>query len=336
MHLSRLRNVLLLSLILLPALVVVPVESARAAAAPKLKQIAMIDLPGAPGFDGLALVGTQLLITHNGAGTLDVFDTAKRRVVQQVAGLDDLQGIAVDGRAGRVYLSNARGKSISVVSMRDWKVVQTIALDAAPYHLAISPDGALLFSANWLDQSVTEIDVMHGQVVGTVSLGGTPRSLAYDAERRVVYVSLQDTSEVAAIDANLKVVSRYKLLASQPTGLALDTAARRLYVAVRHAVVQLQLDAGTEVRRVAAPAGANSLWLDSASGTLYLASGGGYINMMNTASGAFVALDEVHSDVRGSTLAYDAAHGLVYMPGGRDGRSKLLILKRTDAGAATQ
>lgn len=335
MWLIRVRNVFLLLALVPLAVMIGPVESASGAS-PKLKQVAMIDIPGAPGFDGMALVGSELLITHAGAGTLDVFDTVKRRLVQQVTGLDDLQGIAVDGRAGRVYVSNAKGRSIAVISMQGWKVVQTIALDVAPYHLAMSLDGSLLFAANWLDQSVTEIDVAHSKAVGKVPLGGTPRGVVYDPERRVLYVSLQDTSEIVAVDLNLKVAGRYKVLASQPTGLALDTVGRRLYVAVRHAVVQLQPDQGTEVRRLAAPAGANALWLDAASGTLFLASGGGYVSMMTASSAGFAPVDEVHTDVRGETIAYDRAHGFVYLPGGRDGRSKLLILKPVDVDAARQ
>lgn len=312
------------------ALIILLALASSAFAATELKQIAMIDLPGEPGFDGLAFAGGMVVITHGGTGTLDIFDPAKRRVVAQVKDMADPQGLAVDDRAGRVYVANANARSIAVISTKGWKVEEDIPVQGAPFALALSPDGKTLFAANWRDQSLSVVDLADGNRVRNVELGGTPAGLVFDPERRVLYASLQDLQQVVALDANLQVVNRYKLVASQPTGLALDAAARRLYVAVRNAVVALQLDTGTEVGRLAAPAGANTLWLDASGGTLYVASGGGYVTMMRASASGFAPIDEVHTDVRGHTLAYDAARKFVYMPGGRDGKSKLLIMKRIE------
>lgn len=302
------------------------------ASAAQLKQVAMIDIPGEPGFDGLGFARGALVITHTAAKTVDIFDPLKRRIIAQVKDVADPQGIAVDDRAGRVYVANGSGKSISVISSKDWKLVETIPTNASPYALALSDDGKLLFAANWRDRSISVVEVGAGYRARTEGLNGTPQSIVYDPERKVLYASMQDTQEVAVIDENLGVVRRFKLLASQPTGLALDAAARRLYVAVRNAVLALQLDGGTEVGRVAAPPGADSLWLDKASGTLYVASGGGFVTSIQATGSVFQALDEVRTEVRGHTLAYDPARQFVYLPGGRDGKSKLLILKRVAPG----
>ena len=40
-----------------------------------------------------------------------------------------------------------------------------------------------------------------------------------------------------------------------------------------------------------------------------------------------VAGEEVPTDVKGHTVAYDAARRLVLLPGGREGKSKVLILR---------
>jgi YVTN family beta-propeller protein len=312
------------------AVLVLLVSSAFAVS--NLKQIAMIDLPGEPGFDGLAFANGMLVITHSGARTLDIFDPGRRRVVAQVKDIGNPQGVAVDERAGRVYVADAAGRNIAIIATKGWKVEGTVPLQTSPYALALAPDGKTLWAANWREQSLTAIDVAAGTTVRTVGLGGTPQSMVFDAERRLLYVSLQDMQQVVALDPNLQVVNRFKLVASQPTGLALDAAARRLYVAVRHAVVALALDTGAEVGRVAAPPGATSLWFDSASRTLYVGSGGGYVNLIRATGSTFVPLDEVHTDVRGNTLAYDPGRKFVYMPGGRDGKSKLLILRRIEPG----
>ncbi|HYG99194.1 MAG TPA: YncE family protein [Terriglobales bacterium] len=309
---------------------------ATGALAAELRQIAIIDLPGEPGFDGLAFAGGFLLISHTAANTLDVFDPQKRRLVAQVKDIPEPQGVAVDERVGRAYVSNGRANRISVISTRDWKVVDTIATQAAPYALALSTDGKLLFAANWRDKSITVVEVGAGNRVRTERVDGTPYSLAYDPKGRVLYASMQDLQEVATFDESLKLVRRLRLVASQPTGLALDAEARRLYVAVRHAVVAVQLDSGTEVGRVAAPPGADTLWLDKASGTLYAASGGGFVTTVRADGSVFQTIDEIHTNVRGHTLAYDPQRQFVYLPGGREGKSKLLILRRVSGAAPTQ
>jgi outer membrane protein assembly factor BamB len=114
--------------------------------------------------------------------------------------------------------------------------------------------------------------------------------------------------------------------------MALDANARRLYVAVRYAVVTLDTDSGAELSRIGAPAGVDSLWLDQPGGTLYAAAGG-TVCIMKTREGGLAHDSELNVDVRGSSLAYDPNTKLIYMPGGRDGRSKLLIMKQVDGNA---
>jgi YVTN family beta-propeller protein len=302
------------------------------ASAAQLRQIAILDVPGIPGFDQVAFLGNDLLIAHPGAGTLDIFDTAKRRVVAHVDNLSDPRGIAVNAKAGRVYVTESNG--IAVISPQNWKVIEKIPLQVEPHALALNADGTLLYTGNWDAQSVSVVDLAHSGRVSTVDVGGSPVSIVFDPVRNVLFASLQDTSQVIALDPTLRVVARYPLLASMPTGLALDAHARRLYVAVRFAVIQLDADNGTDLHRVAAPAGSTSIWLDQASNVAYVASGNGNITMAVATPDRFQWLDEVKTEVKGSTLAFDPGHQYIYMPGGRDGQAKLLILKRVQPGQA--
>jgi DNA-binding beta-propeller fold protein YncE len=157
--------------------------------------------------------------------------------------------------------------------------------------------------------------------------------MVLDAERNLIFASIEDRNEVVSISPGLQVVHRFKLNASQPTGLAFDPKAHRIYVAVRYAVLALNPDTGSELGRAFTPAGTDLLWLDSDSGTLFAAAGGGTITVIRTEGGSFQVVDEMHSEVRGHTLAFDPARKLVYMPGGREGRSKLLIVRSLAAPA---
>lgn len=138
-------------------------------------------------------------------------------------------------------------------------------------------------------------------------------------------MTIQDQREVVAVHPQLRVVKRYKLNASQPTGLTYDARTNWLYVSVRYAVDSFNTNTGAEVNRVPAAAGVDTLWLDPESRTVYAAGGGSLL--MIRADGQHLAIaDELSPDVKGHTVAYDPEKKMVFLPGAREGQSKLLIL----------
>ncbi len=294
--------------------------------ADRLRQVAIIDLAGQPGFDAVALANGALLMAHNAADSVDIFDLAKRRVVARVEHVRGAYGIAVDEKGGRVFLSSPDRGSIVEISTESWDVEKVIPVKVPVEHLLYVPENGRLYSANSRDQSISYIDVAHNNEVRTADAGGMPERVVFDPNKNLIYATLQDTHQIGVYDLDLKPVAYWTLKASQPTGLALDPASRRLYVAARYAVLALNADTGAEINRVGAPAGVDSLWLDKQDGKL-LAAAGGAVCIMNTSSNGLSRNDELNIDVRGHSLAYDPETKLIYVPGGRDGRSKLLILK---------
>ncbi|MGC2111020.1 MAG: YncE family protein [Candidatus Korobacteraceae bacterium] len=296
-------------------------------AASDLRQIGMVNLPGAPGFGQMAFANGLLVMTQTGASAVDVFDPARRRVVAQITGLQSPRGIAVDENAGKVYVADHGANSIAVINMDGWKVSDSIPLQG-------SPDTLLLNSGKlyWTDAesgTVALVDVGTKQTVSSVNTGGTPRDLAFDPGRNLIFVTVQDLHQVIAIDPQTKIVNRFTLNASQPTGLVFDSHSGELYVAVRYAVLAINASSGVEVNRVSAPAGVDALWLDPGSRVLYAASEGSLLTIH--ANGRLTPVDEITTQVKGHTVAYDAAKHLVLLPGGREGKSRILILRPMDS-----
>jgi len=290
-----------------------------------LRQIGMINLPGAPGFGEVAFAHGMLLLTHPGASALDVFDPVRRRIIAQVTGLQSPRGIAVDEKSGRVYVADHGSNSIAVIATDGWKVIDSIAVPGSPDLLLLSGDGTLY----WADadaQILALLDLRTKQDVAQTDLGGRPRALVLDASRHLLFATLQDAHQIIAVDPQLKVVNRFNLDASQPIGLIYDPQYHELYVAVRYAVLAISADTGAEVDRVAAPAGVDSLWLDPDSRTLYAASEGSLLVMQ--AKGRLTKIDEIATaGIKGHIVAVDADKRMVLVPGGSEGKSKLLILR---------
>ncbi len=303
-------------------------SSAVFSAASDLRQIGMVNLSGEPGFGKPALANGMLLLTQTGASSVDVFDPGRRRVVAQVTGLQSPRSVVVDEQDGKAYVADHGSNSIAVVAFDGWKVVDSIPLKGSPDTLVLDGNGNVYWS-DAENGTVSLVDLRTKQTVNTVDIGGTPRDLAYDNVGKLVYASVQDAHQIVAMDPQLKIVKRFNLTGSQPSGLVYDPQYKELYVSVRFAVLAISADTGVEVGRVAAPAGVDSLWLDPPSRTLFAASNGSLLMMQ--AKGQLIAIDEIPTDVKGHTVAYDAAKRMVLLPGGREGKAKILLLQPTTA-----
>lgn len=310
----------------LAILLAVPLLMA-AATQPSLRQVALLDLPGKPGFDEIALAQGMILVTHGGAGTVDLFDPQKRRVVGHIREMSSPRGVVSDEAAHLVYIANSGAKNIVVVSSTNWQVQQTIPVEATPEALYLAAADHLLYVTFPDAQAVAVLDLaLNGLPVAQATVAGRPSDFAWDATRHQLYLTLQDRRSVLVLGPGLKTLGRFELNASEPTGVVFSAKHDRLYVAVRYAVLALDPSTGQEMSRSAVAGGIDQIVLDEPSDSLIGVSNGSvFIIPDGTSLGA---ADELPVDVKGHTIAYDSATGTVYLPGGREGRSKLLILKR--------
>src|SRR2546430_16136620 len=106
----------------LKALVFLTILLPLSLSAAKLREIAMLDIPGRPGFETLAFAKGYLVMAHDGASTVDIFDPAKRRFVAQISGIVSARGVAVDDATGHVYIADAGTSTIDVVNSNNWQV----------------------------------------------------------------------------------------------------------------------------------------------------------------------------------------------------------------------
>ena len=290
----------------------------------KLRQVALIDLPGSPGFSQVTMANGQVVITRPGTNTIEIFSPVKRRIVARISQISDPRGITVDNDSGMMYVALAGNSSIAVVDTRNWSVEKVIPVQHRPEKLLWVPQTKTLYATSVLDRVLSVIDLRLGAESSVLDLEALPQDMLYDDARQVLLLTLQDLSQIAAIDHSNKIVGRYKVVASEPTGMALDEQRRRLYVAVRYAVLALNADTGAELSRIPAPGGTDALVLDPGGNLLYAAAGDGSVLAIDTNRN--VVDHELPTDVKGYSIAYDPAHKMLFLPGGREGRSKMVIL----------
>lgn len=301
----------------------------------KLREIALLDIPGRPGFETLAFAKGYLVMAHNGASTVDIFDPAKRRFVAQISGIVSARGVAVDDADGRAYIADAGTNSIDVVNTSTWRVEDRIQLSRAPENLLLVAGTTNIIATNPYTRSLTLVSRQINREMQIVDVGGDPDLMAYDPIRNAVFVTLEDQNLVVAYPVSLereaKPIKTIKLNGSQPTGIILEPTSRTLFVAVRYAVLSIDADSGAELSRVPVAAGTDRLWLDATGGALYGASSDGTVTTIKVSGRQLVYDSELKTDVKGHSLAFDPERKLIYVPGGREGKSKMVILKQFGA-----
>jgi DNA-binding beta-propeller fold protein YncE len=300
--------------------------------AAKLREVGSLDIPGRPGFETLAFAKGYLVIAHDGAGAVEIFDPAKRRFVAEISGIVSARGVAVDDAIGRVYIADAGTNSIYVVSSNTWKVEDRIQLSRAPAGLLIIPGTTNLVAANPYARSLTLVSRQINSEMQVVDIGGRPNLMAYDPVRNAIFVTVEDQNAVveyqASLERDAKPIATIRLNASSPTGILLDPSSRTLMVAVRFAVLSIDADSGAELSRAPVAEGTDRLWLDSPDSILYGASSDGTVTTIKVSGRRLIYDSELKTDVRGHSLAYDPDRKVIYVPGGREGRSKMVILKQ--------
>ncbi len=293
----------------------------------KLRQVAMVDLPGSPGFNQVAIAGGHVVITRPATNTIEIFSPVKRRVIARISQIKDPRGIAVDDEGSRVYVALAGSNSIAVINSHTWQTEKLLPVEHRPEKLLWVQQTKTLYVSSVLDRTISIVDALVGRELKVIELNALPEDMVYDPGRQQLLVTLQDLSEVAGIDRSNQIVSHFKLMASEPTGLVLDPQRRRLYVAVRYAVLALNADTGEELSRIPAPGGTSTLVFDPERYLLYAAGGDGSVLAIDLNRN--VVDHELPTDVKGYSIAFDPTHKMLFMPGGREGRSKMVILRPT-------
>jgi len=292
--------------------------------AAKLRQVAIVDLPGEPGFNEVAMAAGNVVISRPATNTIEIFSPVKRRVVARISQVQEPRGIAVDDEGARVYVALSGSDSVAVINSHNWQVEKLVPVQQQPEKLLWVPERKSLYVSSTLNRSISTVDPVIGRETTVIPLNALPQDMVYDPDHHNLLVSLQDLRQVAVIDNSNRIANRFRLMASEPTGLALDSERKCLYVAVRYAVLALSLDTGNELFRIPAPGGTDTLVLDPGGNLLYAAGGDGSVLAIDL--NRRMVDHELPTDVKGFSIAYDPQHRMLFMPGAREGRSKMVIL----------
>src|SRR5205823_7049121 len=80
----------------------------------------------------------------------------------------------MSGDGKRLYVSNGRAQTISVIDTEQQKVIGAIAAGTRAWGLALSPDGKFLYSANGPSNDISVIDLDAQKEISRIKCGEGP------------------------------------------------------------------------------------------------------------------------------------------------------------------
>jgi DNA-binding beta-propeller fold protein YncE len=225
----------LIALILL-AILALNIYLSTRPAAKTIKAAGIVSIPtpfrvGRPFIDYMTISGARLYAGYASNGLVGVVDTATNGAVATIDGLTRVHGIAIVADRNLGFASSSGDNVVGVFDLATNKLLQKIPGGDGPDAIIYDEQAHLVYLANHSGKTGTLIDPMNLKAVATIPLGGEPEYPQADPMTGMIYQNLEDTSELVVIDpAKQAVVKRYKLDPGEgPTGLALDAADHRLF-----------------------------------------------------------------------------------------------------------
>jgi DNA-binding beta-propeller fold protein YncE len=258
------------------------VAAAYTAESAGLKQVGTIRLAGPEGrLDHLALdtVHRRLFIANMPNRSLDVVDLAQGKLIRQVPGQHEIQGIAYAPDLNLIFVGNGSGEC-NVFDGRDYHRVTSLHPGDDCDNVRYDPKTQRAYVIH-APQSLAVIDAKTQQVMKEIRLPAAPESFQLEKGRPRIYLNTPSPAQVAVIDTDKQTVATvYRLKrggANFP--MALDERHHRLFVGCRRPPLLdvLDTETGREVAAVEIPGDTDDLWYDAADQRLYVSAGEGYL-----------------------------------------------------------
>lgn len=191
-------------------------------------------------------------------------------------------GIAISPDQKFVYVANMDDATLSIISTRKNRVVNTIDLNTPfstdnPLGVKVSPCGKLIYVAGFLSSNILVVNAYLQQVVAEVPLpeGTGPYVLDITADNRLAYVTLLLVNKVAVVDLNANLSVKFIDVGNWPSEI---TIAKRNSLAL---VVNDESNSLSAINTIIAEASPNTIDLNARPADVVLSARGNIAYVSN-------------------------------------------------------
>jgi YVTN family beta-propeller protein len=304
------------------------------ASGPPLPLQTLLDVPlvggtGRLDYESLDDLHDRLYISHLGADSVIVFDTARNRVITSIGGTPSVRGVLAVPELNRVYAAAQGSQDVVVIDAATNAVLARVKAGDVD-GLAYDPRTRQVFVSDESGGRDAVIDTATNRLVATIALGGQAGNTQYDDFTHRIVVAVQTSNELVEIDPRSRtIVRRFSLPGCvHGHGVAIDSAHRFAYVAcqVNSAIVRLNLATGRVDAHASVGIGADVLAIDFGADRLYIASESGIVTVFDIRNRTFKKIGQAFYAPGAHVVAVQARSHRTYFPlANVDGRPVLRI-----------
>ncbi len=289
--LDRIKAPLALVIVAAPLANVTETFSFAADAPPLIAEQPIVVPDSKGGFDYLQVdeVQRRLLANHTGNNTLDVFDIDTGKLLKHVP-TGKAQGVAVDSKAGKYFVSVSREKLVVVINSQTLEKTGEIKLTGPADALVLDPKNDCLYVGHDDATDLWVINTKTEKIVATITIPEGPEFVLYDPTSDKIFQNIKSNDSLLVIDPVSNTVKQIwpTAPAKHPHGLALNTKTHRLFCAGQNGKLAVMDSAsGKVITTVDIAPGIDQIAFDQEKQRVYCASSTGVISVVEeTADGA--------------------------------------------------
>ncbi|MEZ5853047.1 MAG: YncE family protein [Hyphomicrobiaceae bacterium] len=163
--------------------------------------------------------------------SLSVIRIKDRAVVRLVDVPGAVHHVAVNRQGSLAVVTHPNQDAASLVDLKAFVVVATIATGPLPNYAAFSPDGQHAYVSNAGNNTVSDIDVARKIVLRNIAVGDSPEHLVLTKDGTRLFVNNVNDGTVSAVDLRTGNVARTYRVGSSLHGIDLSADEKTLYVA---------------------------------------------------------------------------------------------------------
>ena len=124
--------------------------------------------------------------------------------------------------ASKVYVSNEKGNTVTVIDSANWEVIAEFAAGNRPRGIGISPDGKHLYVCASDDDSIKVFDAETYEFLWGLPSGPDPELFVLSLSGDKIYVSNEDDNLVTVVDTEKRTVVAEIPVGVEPEGMAVS------------------------------------------------------------------------------------------------------------------
>lgn len=153
------------------------------------------------------------------AGSVAVIDLQSGNLIQLITTAPGAEGLAVSLDNKELWVTNRASKSVSIISIPDWKIVKNLTAGTMPIRVKFCKSPYYALVSNAMSGEVLVFNPVTRERVAMIEFGENAFPVGVLVVNQYAFVALSNRNRVAMVDVNNFAVIRNFNYFSEPDGM---------------------------------------------------------------------------------------------------------------------